>query len=86
MPPGRGEDFRSTSSGQGFVDGEHDRRVGREQQVHDQGGQDQADLPDVPAGSREESVSAGMVPHPGQAGAGQHSTHRPFHRAEDETG
>ena len=42
--------------------------------------------PDVPAGVREEPVGAGMVPHPGQAGAGQHSTHRPFHRAEDETG
>src|SRR5664279_3870137 len=27
-----------------------------------------------------------MVPDPGQAGAGQHSAHRPFHRAEDETG
>ena len=41
-----------------------DRRVRREQQVDDHCGQDQADLPDVPAGSREESVSAGMVPHP----------------------
>src|SRR5664279_4462481 len=27
-----------------------------------------------------------MVPDPGQTGAGQHSAHRPFHRAEDETG
>src|SRR5450755_726066 len=74
VPPGRGEDFRSAPPGQGFVDGEQDRRVGREQQVHDQGGQDQADLPDVPAGAREEPV--GVVPHTGQAGAGQHSTHR----------
>ena len=85
VPPGRGEDFRSASSGQGFVDGELDRRVGREQQFHDQVGQDQADLTDVPAGSGEESVGAGMVPHAGQARAGQHSTDRPFHRAEDET-
>src|SRR5450631_637972 len=37
VPPGRGEDFRSTPSGQGFVDGEQDRRVRRKQQVHDQG-------------------------------------------------
>jgi hypothetical protein len=59
---------------------------GREQYFHDQCGQDQADLADVPAGSGEESVGAGMVPDPGQAGAGQHSAHRPFHRAEDETG
>src|SRR5664279_6036471 len=27
-----------------------------------------------------------MVPEAGQAGAGQHSTNRPFHRAEDESG
>ena len=86
VPPGRGEDFRSTPSGQGFVDGEQDRVVGWEQQFHDQGGQDHADLVDVPASVREEPVGAGMVPEAGQTGAGQHSTHRPFHRAEDESG
>jgi hypothetical protein len=86
VPPGRGEDFRSASSGEGFIDGEQDRVVGWEQQVDDQGGQDQADLVDVPAGAGEEPVGAGMVPHPGQARGGQHSAYCSFHRAEDESG
>src|SRR5664279_855712 len=86
VPPGRGEDFRSASSGEGFIDGEQDRVVGCEQQVDDQGGQDQADLVDVPAGAGEEPVGAGMVPHPGQARGGQHSAYCSFHRAEDESG
>ena len=59
--------------------------VGSTQQLHDQAGQDQADLPDVPAGVGEESVKAGTASTPGQASPRQHPAHRSFHRAEDES-
>src|SRR6478752_1418246 len=45
VPPGRGVDLGSTPPGEGFVDREQYRFIRCEQQLHDQAGQDQADLP-----------------------------------------
>jgi len=77
--------FGPRPAGEGFVDGEHDRGVGSSSISMTRVARIRP-ICWTSSGSGEESVGAGMVPDPGQAGAGQHSTHRSFHRAEDESG
>jgi hypothetical protein len=74
--PGHPEYLLAGTPEQGVVNSEGQRGSGREQSGHDQIGQSQSHRIARPAGVREQSVRAAVMPHLIQAGTGEHSTHR----------
>jgi len=74
--PGHPEYLLAGTPEQGVVNSEGQRGSGRDQSGHDQIGQSQSHRIARPAGVREQSVRATVMPHLIQAGTGEHSTHR----------
>nr|WP_249218095.1 hypothetical protein [Nocardia seriolae] len=75
VEPARGVDAFAAAPAQRVIDRDRDRGSRRKKLGHNQFRDNQAELGRIPASGGEEPVRTGVVPHPCQAGAGEHPAH-----------